>query len=131
VGALDSLDLAREPRGIAFGNDGIPTLSAFRQTIGEILEADLTGATPANIFPEVETVHSSQQLALALAAESSWSGDFARIAGTFDRQQLPAEVWINPTVPDSDTTNSSPTASEEVLNSMCTKGVSCDLTVVR
>jgi thiol-activated cytolysin len=61
-----------------------PTLSAFREAIGEILEADLTGATAANIFSEIEIVHSRQQLALALGAESSWPGDFARIAGSFD-----------------------------------------------
>jgi hypothetical protein len=51
-----------------------PSLSEFRDDLGEILSAELAGATPANIFSEIEEVHSEEQLALAMGADVSWGG---------------------------------------------------------
>ncbi len=51
-----------------------PSLSDFREAIGHILQANVTGATPANIYSEIEEVHSEQQLTLALGASVSYVG---------------------------------------------------------
>jgi thiol-activated cytolysin len=64
-----------------------PSLSAFREAIGDILTAEVDGATPANLYSEIEQVHSEEQLALALGAEVSWLGSSASIAASFDFSQ--------------------------------------------
>src|SRR4029079_13811127 len=61
-----------------------PSLSSFREAVTSILDADVTGSTPANIYSEIEEVHSDQQLALALGAEVSWLGSGAGIAASFN-----------------------------------------------
>jgi thiol-activated cytolysin len=61
-----------------------PSLSSFREALSGILDAEVTGATPANIYSEIESVHSEEQLALALGAEVSWLGGSASIAASFD-----------------------------------------------
>jgi thiol-activated cytolysin len=43
-----------------------PSLSSFRDELTKILEAKITGATPANLFADIDEVHSENQLALAL-----------------------------------------------------------------
>jgi thiol-activated cytolysin len=60
-----------------------PSLSEFRSQLGAILAADVTGATAANIYSEVEQVHSEKQLSLALGASVAW-GDTAKIAASFN-----------------------------------------------
>ncbi len=64
-----------------------PSLSAFRDALTGILDTEITGATPANIYSEIEQVSSEQQLALALGAEVSWLGGSASIAASFDFSQ--------------------------------------------
>lgn len=49
-----------------------PSLSTYREGLGEILAADVTGATPANIYAEIEEVYSEKQLSLALGADVAW-----------------------------------------------------------
>ena len=61
-----------------------PSLSSFREALGEVLAAEVTGATPARISSEIEIVHSQEQLALALGASASWPGVPAHIAASFD-----------------------------------------------
>jgi thiol-activated cytolysin len=62
-----------------------PRLSNYREALGEILAGELSGATPANLYAEIEEVHSSAQLELALGARASWfSGFGASVAGSFD-----------------------------------------------
>jgi thiol-activated cytolysin len=61
-----------------------PSLSAYRDAVADIVSQDVTGATPANIYSEIEQVHSEQQLALALGAQVSWLGGSASIAASFD-----------------------------------------------
>ena len=51
-----------------------PKLSSVREAIGEILSENVTGATPAKIGFELEEVHSSEQLGLAIGAGVSWPG---------------------------------------------------------
>lgn len=61
-----------------------PSLSNFRDVLGELLAAGVTGATAANISSEIEEVHSKKQLELALGASGSWVGNVASITGSFD-----------------------------------------------
>jgi thiol-activated cytolysin len=46
-----------------------PSLSSFRDELTGILAAKITGATPANIFADIDEVHSEDQLALALGVK--------------------------------------------------------------
>jgi thiol-activated cytolysin len=62
-----------------------PSLSSFRDQLTGILDAEITGATPANLYADIEEVHSENQLALALgvnvdlvAAGFGSSFDFSR-----------------------------------------------------
>jgi thiol-activated cytolysin len=64
-----------------------PSLSQYRDALGSILNAEINGATPANIYSELEQVHSEEQLALALGAEVSWLGSSASIAASFNFSQ--------------------------------------------
>ncbi|HEU0032725.1 MAG TPA: thiol-activated cytolysin family protein [Kofleriaceae bacterium] len=46
-----------------------PSLSAYRDAIGQILAQEITGSTPARISAEVEEISSEQQLGVALGAQ--------------------------------------------------------------
>lgn len=59
-----------------------PTLSTIREAIGEILEQDVTGATPARITFMVEEVYSEEHLKIAVG--SSYSSGFGSVKGQFD-----------------------------------------------
>jgi thiol-activated cytolysin len=61
-----------------------PSLSSFREAVGSIVEKEVTGATPANIYAEIESINSEEQLAIALAAKASVTGVPAQIAASFD-----------------------------------------------
>jgi thiol-activated cytolysin len=62
-----------------------PSLSAFRDGIGQVLMSSVTGATAANIYSEVEQVHSEKQLTLALGASVAYSG--VKVAASFNWDQ--------------------------------------------
>jgi thiol-activated cytolysin len=48
-----------------------PSLSSYRDAIGQLLSQQLDGLTPARIFAEIEEVSSAEQLAVALGASGS------------------------------------------------------------
>ena len=48
-----------------------PSLSAYRDAVGQILAQQVTGSTPARISAEIEEVASEEQLAVALGASVS------------------------------------------------------------
>jgi thiol-activated cytolysin len=53
-----------------------PSLSAFRDAMGEILAQEIVGNTPANIHSRIEEVYSEKQLSLALGLDVGWlTGD--------------------------------------------------------
>ena len=60
-----------------------PSLSSYRDNLTNILDSEITGATPANIYSEIEQVHSSEQLSLALGVDVQWGG-VGSIAASFD-----------------------------------------------
>src|SRR6185503_1290848 len=43
-----------------------PSLSTYRDALAEVLGSEITGSTPANIYSDIEEVHSEQQLNMAL-----------------------------------------------------------------
>ena len=61
-----------------------PSLSSFREALGGILDTEVHGATPANIYAEIEQVHSQKQLDLALGASASSLGALGNISASFE-----------------------------------------------
>jgi thiol-activated cytolysin len=59
-----------------------PTLSSVRAAIVDILNSNVNGNTPAKISFEIQEVHSSEQLKLAIGA--NYSNSFASVSGSFD-----------------------------------------------
>src|SRR4051812_42064820 len=61
-----------------------PSLSAYREAVASILDNEITGSTPANLYSEIEEVHSDQQLNLALGVQASWGLGVASLKTNFD-----------------------------------------------
>jgi thiol-activated cytolysin len=61
-----------------------PSLSAYRDALAGILDTEITGSTPANIYSEIEEVHSSEQLNMALGVQASWSLGVASLKSSFN-----------------------------------------------
>ena len=49
-----------------------------------ILDAEITGSTPANLYSEIEQVHSEEQLNMALGVQASWGLGVASLKSSFD-----------------------------------------------
>ncbi|MEZ4400797.1 MAG: thiol-activated cytolysin family protein [Kofleriaceae bacterium] len=94
AGLFAQVGFERKPLTISIGLENLagsksavlehPSLSSYRNALAGILDSELDGATPANIYSEIEEVHSDEQLALALGAEVSWLGSAGRISASFD-----------------------------------------------
>lgn len=61
-----------------------PSLSSYRDALSSILDAEITGSTPANMYSEIEQVHSESQLNMALGVQASWSLGIASLRSSFD-----------------------------------------------
>ena len=61
-----------------------PSLSSYRDALSSILDAEITGSTPANLYSEIEQVHSENQLNMALGVEASWGLGVASLKSSFD-----------------------------------------------
>jgi thiol-activated cytolysin len=61
-----------------------PSLSAYRDAVSGILAAGVTGSTPANLYSEIEQVHSETQLNMALGVQASWGLGIASLKSSFD-----------------------------------------------
>src|SRR5262249_50031089 len=61
-----------------------PSLSAYREALSSILDAEITGSTPANLYSEIEQVHSEEQLNMALGIQASWGFGLASIKSSFN-----------------------------------------------
>jgi thiol-activated cytolysin len=61
-----------------------PSLSSYRDALAGILDAEITGSTPANLYSEIEEVHSEQQLNMALGVQASWGLGIASLKSSFD-----------------------------------------------
>ncbi|HRC56004.1 MAG TPA: thiol-activated cytolysin family protein [Kofleriaceae bacterium] len=61
-----------------------PSLSAYREALSDIVSKTITGSTAANIFSEIEEVHTEQQLGLALGVSVGWALGTASLKSSFD-----------------------------------------------
>src|SRR6185503_13828638 len=61
-----------------------PSLSAYRDALASILNAEITGSTPANLYSEIEQVHSEEQLNMALGIQASWGLGVASVKSSFN-----------------------------------------------
>lgn len=61
-----------------------PSLSSYRDALSGILDAEVTGSTPANIYSEIEEVHSENQLNMALGIQASWGLGVASLRSSFN-----------------------------------------------
>ena len=61
-----------------------PDLSSYRDALSSIVQSTITGSTPANIYSEIEQVHSQEQLDIALGVQASWGLGVASLKTTFD-----------------------------------------------
>jgi thiol-activated cytolysin len=61
-----------------------PSLSTYRDALSGILDQTITGATPANLYSEIEQVHSEEQLNMALGVQASWGLGLASLKSSFD-----------------------------------------------
>jgi thiol-activated cytolysin len=93
-GLFNQIVLPRKPLTISVSLENLdgaksavlpdPSLASFRDAVSGIVSQSVTGATPANIYSEIEEVHSDKQLALAMGADVSWLGGAASIAASFN-----------------------------------------------
>jgi thiol-activated cytolysin len=61
-----------------------PSLSSYRDALAGILDSAITGSTPANIYSEIEQVHSENQLNMALGIQASWGLGIASLRSSFN-----------------------------------------------
>jgi thiol-activated cytolysin len=61
-----------------------PSLASYRDALSGILDAEITGSTPANLYSEIEQVHSQEQLNMALGVQASWGLGLASLKSSFD-----------------------------------------------
>jgi thiol-activated cytolysin len=61
-----------------------PSLSSYREALSGILDAEITGSTPANLYSEIDQVHSENQLSMALGVRASWALGIASVKSSFD-----------------------------------------------
>jgi thiol-activated cytolysin len=61
-----------------------PSLSSYRDALSSIVDAEITGSTPANMYSEIEQVHSENQLNMALGVQASWSLGIASLRSSFN-----------------------------------------------
>lgn len=61
-----------------------PSLSSYREALSSIVEAEITGSTPANMYSEIEEVHTEHQLNMALGVQASWSLGIASLRSSFN-----------------------------------------------
>ncbi|MBI4508270.1 MAG: thiol-activated cytolysin family protein [Deltaproteobacteria bacterium] len=72
-----------------------PSLSSFREELGKVLASEVTGATAASLYAEVEEVHSKDQLSLALGAGVSWPGVASfSTSFNFDRKDIKSRYLV-------------------------------------
>lgn len=94
TGLFTQVVLPRAPQTISVSLENIggakhatvasPSLSAYRDAVSSILDAGVTGSTAANLYSEIEQVHSENQLNMALGIQASWGLGIASLKSSFD-----------------------------------------------
>jgi thiol-activated cytolysin len=93
-GLFTQIVLPRQPTTISVSLENLggtkqatiktPTLASYRDALSSILDAEITGSTPANLYSEIEQVHSEEQLNMALGIQASWGLGLASLKSSFD-----------------------------------------------
>lgn len=93
-GLFTQIVLPRQPINISVSLENLggtkratieePSLSAYRDALASILEKEITGSTPANLYSEIEQVHSEEQLNMALGIQASWGLGLASVKSSFN-----------------------------------------------
>lgn len=67
-----------------------PSLSAFRDAMHEILDANVVGSTAAHVWADIEEVHSSEQLDLAVGVSAGWGLGLGEVSTSleFERSEV-------------------------------------------
>jgi thiol-activated cytolysin len=94
TGLFTQVVLSRAPETISVSLENLggtkqaviadPSLSSYRDALSSILDAEITGSTPANLYSEIEEVHSENQLNMALGVQASWGLGVASLKSSFD-----------------------------------------------
>ena len=63
------------------------SLSGYRNALASILDSQITGSTPANLYSEIEEVHDESQLNMALGVQASWGLGLASLKSSFNWEQ--------------------------------------------
>jgi thiol-activated cytolysin len=100
TGLFTQMVLARQPTTISVSLENLagtkqatiaePSLATYREALATILDAGITGSTAANIYSEIEEVHSEEQLNMALGIQASWGLGLASLKSSFsfENQQI-------------------------------------------
>ncbi|MBX3158147.1 MAG: thiol-activated cytolysin family protein [Deltaproteobacteria bacterium] len=93
TGLFTQVVLPRNPQTISVSLENLqgskqaaipePSLASYRDALAGILQSEITGSTPANIYSEIEQVHSEQQLNMALGIQASWGLGVASLKTSF------------------------------------------------
>jgi thiol-activated cytolysin len=80
--------------GAISGELAEPSLASFRDAMHEILAARVVGHTPANVYAEIDEVHSFEHLALALGVEADWLWGGVEASLAFDSTEVRSRYVI-------------------------------------
>lgn len=72
-----------------------PSLSAFRDAMGDILDQEVVGMTPANIYSQIEEVYSSEQLSFALGVNADWIQGNIEASLSFSNEETRSRFVVN------------------------------------
>lgn len=72
-----------------------PSLSSFRDAMAQILDQNVVGSTPANVFSQMEEVYSSEQLSFALGVSADWIQGNVEASLGFGEEQTRSRFVVN------------------------------------
>lgn len=72
-----------------------PTLSAFREAMADILDANVIGSTPANVAFDIQEVYSEEQLSLAIGLDVSWMTGNVSASMDFAEEERNSRFIVN------------------------------------
>lgn len=94
TGLFTQIVLPRNPETISVSLENLagskqaevkePSLASYRDALSSVLSQEITGSTPANLYSEIEEVHSKEQLDMALGVQASWGLGLASVKTSFD-----------------------------------------------
>ena len=94
TGLFTQIVLPRNPETISVSLENLagskqaevtdPSLASYRDALSSVLSQEITVSTPANLYSEIEEVHSKEQLDMALGVQASWGLGLASVKTSFD-----------------------------------------------